>query len=192
MDYQNLTPAEKRALAPLLLHKLGTQKGKHFVIEVHRKPMSFTCTGTKFLWSRGYITVEATQLRDDWRPGIHYTLQVPFLQDICTSSVATQMFAPTRISNGFKRTKEHRSSERITRTHTKPTYSVEHPATERFIKRHTKPTTLTQVINILKDTGPYEILDEPKLSRRDVEVTMKVLANVIGTLETLQREQKDG
>ncbi len=162
MDYQGLDLAGKRVFAPLLLRKLGAVRGGIFTVEIGGRPQTFKCTDIKFSWVEE--TIHVRFLRCDSRYSLYYSLDIPFLQ-------------PIQKDFNLSHTTWRRTEERH--------------VVEKVIKVHTKPTNLPQAIELLRDTGPYEILREDKLTKRDTEVAMRVLANVIGMLEALPKGMED-
>ncbi len=167
MNYQTLTPSEKALLKPLLARKLGTSPGKNFSIgTIGLDGKYYLCTKLQFSWTRESIDVIFTGTTDK-NGRLHYTITIPFMQPI------EQNF-----------------------TLPEPSIWIEgkcyHQAADHVVKGRPRPRNVNEIITLLKDTDAYGILREDKLSRRDIDVTTRTIANIIGMLEIMQREQQDG
>ncbi len=162
MNYQTLTTSEKALLKPLLARKLGTSPGKIFTAKVNGKVHNFRCTKLQFSWARESIDV--TFVYADTTDNCQYIMPASFMQTIA------QEFN-TLIGNlPSTETHHHRVADRV------------------LGKDKPHPRNVNEIISLLKDTDAYEILREDKLSRRDIDVTTRTIANIIGMLEIMQRE----
>ncbi len=168
MNYQILTPSEKALLKPLLARKLGTSPGKDFLIGIRGlNGTHYRCSKLQFSWTREVIDVSFWNV--DIRFSPYYTLTIPFMQPIEKDFVL-----PETTALGRTKTHHHRVADRV------------------LLKDKPRPRNVNEIIALLKDTDAYEILREDKLSRRDIDVTTRTIANIIGMLEIMQREQQDG
>ncbi len=168
MNYQTLTTSEKALLKPLLARKLGTSPGKVFTVGINGKTKTFRCSKLKFSWKAQEIDISFVDV-DERYGSLQCTLSIPFMQPI------EQDFSlPKDTTLRRTRTHHHRVADRV------------------LLKDKPKPRNVNEIITLLKDTDAYEILREDKLSRRDIDVTTRTIANIIGMLEIMQREQQDG